>query len=64
MCQFVPQLTDRQGYRESAEGPAEDEVATETQVGHTRVTELINIKIIKEGLCTKMVQIYVYCMYI
>lgn len=38
--QFVSQLIDRQGYRESAEGPAEDDITAETQVRRTHMHEL------------------------
>lgn len=41
-CQFVSQLTDSRGYRESAEDPAEDEVTAETRVGHTHTHTRIN----------------------
>lgn len=43
LCQFVSQLVDRRGYREPAEGPAEDDVTAETQVRYTLVHKLISV---------------------
>lgn len=43
LCQFVSQLIDRQDYRESAEGPAEDDVTAETQVRSSHMHEFINV---------------------